>query len=30
MPFNTQTGTIVVANGGVREDAVIATFKRLI
>ena len=27
--FNTQTGTIVVANGGVRENAVTATFKKL-
>jgi len=29
MPFNTQTGTTVVANGEVREQAVTAIFKRL-
>ena len=29
MQVNNPTGTIVIAYGGVREDAVIPTFKRL-
>jgi len=29
MPFNTQTGTMIVASGGVRDDAVTTASKRL-